>query len=134
MRVRAGRRGPAQRGCNRRASLASPERITILTPLSKTDAMKIEQSSSGDRVARIEARLRQQLAPDSLDIVDESAQHAGHAGARSGGGHFAATIVSNRFEGLNPIQRHRLVYEALGDLMKTDIHALSVRALTPKEL
>ena len=96
--------------------------------------MKIEQSNSGGRVARIEARLRQQLAPDSLDIVDESAQHAGHAGARSGGGHFAATIVSNRFEGLNPIQRHRLVYEALGDLMKTDIHALSVRALTPKEL
>ena len=96
--------------------------------------MKIEQSSSGDRVARIEARLRQQLAPDSLEILDESAQHAGHAGARSGGGHFAATIVSNRFEGLNPLQRHRLVYEALGELMKTDIHALSVRALTPKEL
>ncbi len=87
-----------------------------------------------DRVARIEARLRQQLAPDSLEIVDESAQHAGHAGARGGGGHFAATIVSKRFEGLNAIQRHRLVYEALGDLMKTDIHALSVRALTPKEM
>lgn len=85
-------------------------------------------------MARIEARLRQQLAPDSLDIVDESAQHTGHAGARSGGGHFAATIVSKRFEGLNPLQRHRLVYEALGELMKTDIHALSVRALTPKEL
>lgn len=85
-------------------------------------------------MARIEARLRQQLAPDSLEIIDESAQHAGHAGARSGGGHFAATIVSKRFEGLNPIQRHRLVYEALGELMKTDIHALSVRALTPKEL
>lgn len=85
-------------------------------------------------MARIEARLRQQLAPDRLEIVDESAQHAGHAGARSGGGHFAATIVSKRFEGLNPIQRHRLVYEALGELMKTDIHALSVRALTPKEL
>ena len=65
--------------------------------------------------------------------MDESSQHAGHAGAR-GGGHFAATIVSNRFEGLNAVQRHRLVYEALGDLMKTDIHALSVRALTPKEL
>ncbi|MEK7795911.1 MAG: BolA/IbaG family iron-sulfur metabolism protein, partial [Pseudomonadota bacterium] len=55
---------------------------------------------NNDRVARIEARLRQQLAPDSLDIVDESTQHAGHAGARGGGGHFAATIVSNRFEGL----------------------------------
>ncbi|MBI3570665.1 MAG: BolA family transcriptional regulator [Gammaproteobacteria bacterium] len=90
--------------------------------------------TTSERVARIEARLRQQLAPDSLEIVDESAQHAGHAGARGGGGHFAATIVSKRFEGLSPIQRHRLVYEALGELMKTDIHALSVRALTPKEL
>lgn len=91
-------------------------------------------NNNSERVSRIEARLRQQLAPDSLDIADESAQHAGHAGARSGGGHFAVTIVSGRFEGLNPIQRHRLVYEALGELMKTDIHALSVRALTPKEL
>ena len=90
--------------------------------------------NNNDRVACIEARLRQQLAPESLDIVDESAQHAGHDGARSGGGHFDVTIVSNRFEGLNAIQRHRLVYEALGELMKTDIHALSVRALTPKEL
>lgn len=86
-----------------------------------------------DRVARIEARLRQQLAPERLEIVDESSKHAGHAGARGGGGHFAVTIVSARFEGLNSIQRHRLVYEALGDLMKTDIHALSVRALTPRE-
>ena len=84
-------------------------------------------------MARIEARLRETLAPERIEIVDESSQHAGHAGAR-GGGHFAATIVSNRFEGLNAVQRHRLVYEALGDLMKTDIHALSVRALTPKEL
>lgn len=86
-----------------------------------------------DRVARVEARLRQQLAPERLEIVDESSKHAGHAGARSGGGHFAVTIVSARFEGLNSIQRHRLVYEALGELMKTDVHALSVRALTPRE-
>ncbi len=83
---------------------------------------------------RIEAKLREQLAPEHLEIVDDSSKHAGHAGARGGGGHYAATIVSNRFEGLNAIQRHRLVYEALGELMKTDIHALSVRALTPKEL
>ena len=87
-----------------------------------------------DRVARIETTLREQLAPERLEIVDDSSKHAGHAGARSGGGHFAVTIVSKRFEGLNAIQRHRLVYEALGDLMKTDIHALSVRALTPEEL
>ncbi len=88
---------------------------------------------TADRVTRIEARLRETLAPERLEIVDESSKHAGHAGARSGGGHFAVTIVSVRFEGLNPIQRHRLVYEALGDLMKTDVHALSVRALTPGE-
>ncbi len=88
---------------------------------------------SNDRVVRIEAKLRETLAPERIEIVDESSKHAGHAGARSGGGHFAVTIVSARFEGLNPIQRHRLVYEALGELMKTDIHALSVRALTPGE-
>ncbi len=88
---------------------------------------------NNDRVGRIEVRLREKLAPERLEIVDESSKHAGHAGARSGGGHFAVTIVSARFAGLNPIQRHRLVYESLGDLMKTDIHALSVRALTPGE-
>ncbi len=90
-------------------------------------------NNNNGRVARIEARLRQQLAPESLEVIDDSAQHAGHAGAR-GGGHFTVTLVSNRFAGLNPLQRHRLVYEALGDLMKTEIHALSVRALTPEEL
>ncbi len=90
--------------------------------------------SNNGRVARIEARLRQQLAPESLEVIDDSAQHAGHAGARGGGGHFTVTLVSNRFAGLNPLQRHRLVYAALGDLMKTEIHALSVRALTPEEL
>jgi BolA protein len=73
-------------------------------------------------------------APERIEVVDDSAQHAGHVGARSGGGHYAVTLVSKRFEGLNPLQRHRLVYEALGELMKTDIHALSVRALTPEEL
>ncbi len=88
---------------------------------------------SNDRVVRIEAKLRETLTPERIEIVDESSKHAGHAGARSGGGHFAVTIVSARFEGLNPIQRHRLVYEALGELMKTDIHALRVRALTPWE-
>lgn len=85
-----------------------------------------------DRVARIEARLREALAPERIEIVDESSRHAGHAGAR-GGGHFAVTLVSRRFEGLNTVQRHRLVYEALGEMMKTDIHALSLRALAPGE-
>jgi BolA protein len=85
-----------------------------------------------NRVSRIEARLRETLAPQHVEIQDDSSRHAGHAGAREGG-HFTVTIVSPRFAGLNPVQRHRLVYEALGDLMKTDIHALQLRALAPGE-
>jgi len=74
------------------------------------------------------------LAPESLDIADESAAHAGHEGARGGGGHFAITIVSPRFQGKNPVARHRLVYDALAALMRKEIHALSIRALTPDEI
>ena len=74
------------------------------------------------------------LAPESLDIADESAAHAGHEGARGGGGHFAITIVSPRFEGKNPVARHRLVYDALAGLMRKEIHALSIRAFTPDEI
>lgn len=72
------------------------------------------------------------LAPDSLDIRDDSARHAGHAGAREGG-HFAVAIVSARFAGLSTMQRHRLVYDAVGDLMRNGIHALSISARTPEE-
>lgn len=86
------------------------------------------------RVGMIEERLRQALAPQSLEVVDESAQHAGHAGALSGGGHYAVTIVTPKFAGHNLVQRHRMVYEALGDAMRKDIHALSIRAYTPEEL
>jgi BolA protein len=86
-----------------------------------------------DRVAEIERRLRAALAPQDLHVVDDSAAHAGHAGA-SGGGHFSVTIVSARFAGLNVLARHRLVYEAVQDLMHTEVHALVVRALTPEEL
>lgn len=85
------------------------------------------------RTAAIEQRLRERLAAEHVEIADESAAHAGHAGAAQGGGHFALTVVSPRFAGLNPIQRHRLVYEALGDLMQRDIHALSIKALVPGE-
>jgi BolA protein len=74
------------------------------------------------------------LAPESLDIEDESAQHAGHAGAKSGGGHYRLTLVSARFEG-QPLQaRHRLVYQALGPLMTRDIHALAIHAYAPGEI
>lgn len=75
----------------------------------------------------------QSLAPRDLKIVDESHKHVGHAGARDGRGHFAVSIVSEAFAGLAPLARHRRVYAAVGDLMQTDIHALSIQAKTPEE-
>ncbi len=85
------------------------------------------------RPEAIRAALQAALAPVSLDVVDESHKHAGHAGARDGRGHFAVAIVSEAFAGLAPLARHRKVYAALGDLMTTDIHALSIHARTPAE-
>ena len=74
------------------------------------------------------------LAPESVQIEDESAQHAGHEGARGGGGHYKLTLVSAQFAG-RPLQaRHRLVYEALGPLMRSEIHALSIQAFAPDEI
>jgi BolA protein len=74
------------------------------------------------------------LAPDSVRVDDESAQHAGHEGAKGGGGHYRLVIVSARFAG-KPLQaRHRMVYEALGPLMQKDIHALAIRAYAPDEI
>lgn len=73
------------------------------------------------------------LAPESLDIEDESALHAGHEGAKGGGGHYRLTIVSPRFAGLDSVARHRLVYQALGELMGSRVHALSITALSPDE-
>lgn len=90
--------------------------------------------TADDRIARIESRLRAALAPESIDVADESAAHAGHEGAKSGGGHYALTIVSPRFAGQSALARHRLVYQALGELMQRDIHALKITALTPDEL
>ncbi|MFA6987058.1 MAG: BolA family protein [Arenimonas sp.] len=84
------------------------------------------------RVEQIRAAL-QALQPASLTVIDESHKHAGHEGARDGRGHFAVEIVSHAFAGLAPLARHRRVYEALGTMMQTDIHALSIRARTPAE-
>lgn len=81
-----------------------------------------------DRVERIHQTLAQGLDTQDISIRDDSHLHIGHAGAASGLGHFFVTIRSPRFAGLNPLQRHRLVYEVLGDLMKTDIHAIQIRA------
>jgi BolA protein len=89
--------------------------------------------TSSTRVAEIRARLEAAFKPDVLEIVDESHRHAGHAGARDGRGHFAVRIVSDRFAGIKTLARHRMVYAALGSLMQTDIHALSVVALHPGE-
>lgn len=85
------------------------------------------------RPEAIRAALQAALAPSALDVVDESHKHAGHAGARDGRGHFAVSVVSEAFAGKAPLARHRLVYAALGDLMTTDIHALSIHARTPAE-
>ena len=73
------------------------------------------------------------LQPESLDIVDDSAKHAGHAGAASGGGHYQLTIVSKQFDGKPQVARHRLIYQALGDMMQRLIHALSITAYTPDQ-
>ena len=89
---------------------------------------------NADRIARLRTLLTEALQPATLEIVDESARHAGHAGAASGGGHFIVNIVSAQFEGRNLIQRHRMVYDAVGDMMHTEIHALSIQAKTPHEL
>ena len=86
-----------------------------------------------DRRARIEARLREALAATHVEVVDESHLHAGHAGARSGGGHFRATVVSERFAGLSKLAAQRLVYGALAEEMKGEIHALSMTTMTPEQ-
>ena len=80
--------------------------------------------------------IRQKLAvlePEAIEILDESARHAGHAGAKSGGGHYLLTIVSPQFIGKTALARHRLVYDALHEMMHKNIHALSVKAYTPEE-
>ena len=82
-----------------------------------------------DRISMIERRLRNALSIDSIEIVDESHLHVGHPGADSGGGHFHVTIVAEDFDGLPTLARHRLIYDALGDAMQTEIHALSIKAL-----
>ncbi len=80
------------------------------------------------RVAAIRDALEAAFTPSELEIRDDSHRHAGHAGARDGRGHFDVRIVSKAFAGMTPLARHRAVYAALGDLMTTDIHALSIRA------
>ena len=86
-----------------------------------------------DRVETIEKRLRAAFSPKELLVKDQSHLHAGHAGAQDGRGHFDVTIVSEDFGDIGRLQRHRMVFDALGEMMDTDIHALRVQALTPDE-
>jgi BolA protein len=81
-----------------------------------------------NRVLAIRARLLTAFAPSELEVIDESHRHKGHEGARDGRGHFRVKIVSARFAGRKPIERHRMVFEVLEPLLKSDIHALSIRA------
>jgi len=85
-----------------------------------------------ERAERLRARLEASFAPLELDIEDEGHLHAGHAGAAGGLGHFRIRIVAEAFRGIAPIVRHRRIYEAVGDLLETDIHALSIEALPPQ--
>ena len=89
--------------------------------------------SSATRAERIVQALRSKLQPKDVALIDDSHLHAGHAGARDGRGHFRVRIVAQQFTGLRTLQRHQLVYRSLGELMQTDIHALSIEALTPEE-
>lgn len=81
----------------------------------------------------IKKLLNDALSPKQIEIIDNSAAHAGHIGAQSGGGHYHVTIVSDAFEGKTLVQRHQLVYKALGDMMKQQIHALGINAMSPSE-
>jgi len=85
-----------------------------------------------ERVEYIRARITESLAPIQLDIVDDSHRHAGHASAK-GGGHYNVDVVSEAFQGKTLLQRHRMVYEVMGEAMGGEIHALSIRAKTPEE-
>ncbi len=87
-------------------------------------------NESTTRVTMIRERLESTFSPLSLEIIDESHMHAGHAGAK-GGGHFQVNIVSKAFEGKSTLQRHRMIYEAMGNLMQTEVHALGIKADTP---
>ena len=84
---------------------------------------------NANRIKQIKAKLIKALSPETLEVIDESHLHVGHDGAKDGRGHFAIRIRTERFNGINRIEAHRMIYDALGDLMKTDIHALRIECL-----
>lgn len=98
----------------------------------RCDLDHCKNPSAVSTVQEIESRLGV-LDPESVEILDDSASHAGHAGARSGGGHYEVTIVSPHFTGKSRVERHRMVYALLDPLMKRQIHALALRTFAPGE-
>jgi BolA protein len=88
---------------------------------------------SESRSERIRARLAEVFAPEEIEVRDDSHLHVGHPGAAGGGGHFHVYLNSRQFAGKPLLERHRLVYDALGGMMHTDIHALSLKAIAPGE-
>ncbi len=97
----------------------------------------MSQALPNDAAGAFEALLRERLAslaPARIELIDDSALHAGHEGAKSGGGHYRLLVVSAAFAGKSTVARHRLVYDALGELMRQRIHALSIKSLTPEEV
>lgn len=90
--------------------------------------------SNADRIERMREKLEAELAPRQLEIRDDSHLHVGHPGARDGRGHFHVNIVADTFDGQRTLARHRLIFQALGDMMETDIHALQIDARAPDEL
>ncbi|MBI2801915.1 MAG: BolA family transcriptional regulator [Gammaproteobacteria bacterium] len=89
--------------------------------------------SENARCAQIRATLTAAFSPTTLTVDDQSAQHRGHAGAATGKGHFAVALVAEAFRGRSQVARHRAIYTALASLLETDIHALSIEALSPDE-
>lgn len=87
-----------------------------------------------ERRRAIEKLLREAFEPETLGVEDESHLHEGHEGARDGRGHFRVLIISEAFDGVGMLERHRMVYRELGQMMTTDIHALSIDAWSPAEL
>jgi stress-induced morphogen len=93
----------------------------------------IAEGNNEERLAEITARLEATFSPESLQVDDESHLHAGHEGAKDGRGHFRVLVISDKFQDQSPIKRHRMIYQAMGDMMQSDIHALTIEAFTPDE-
>ena len=95
--------------------------------------LALEKTSPDDDLESVLHERLANLTPLRLELVDESAKHAGHEGAKSGGKHYRLLIISTEFSGKSTLLRHRLIYDTLGELMRSKIHALSIQALAPEE-